>query len=45
VSIVAGEVQVVPTQQPSAQDDALQTHMPPEHSWPAAQAAPLPHEH
>jgi hypothetical protein len=43
-SVVAGEVQVAPTQQPSGHDDALQTHTPPEHSWPAAQAAPLPHE-
>ena len=44
VSVVAGDVQVAPTQQPSGQDDALQTHTPPEHSWPVPQAAPLPHE-
>ena len=43
-SVVAGEVHLAPEQQPSGHDDALQTQTPPEHSWPVAQAAPLPHE-
>jgi hypothetical protein len=43
-SVVAGVVQVVPAQQPPGHDAASQTQAPPEHSWPAAQAGPLPHE-
>lgn len=44
-SFVAGDVHVAPVQQPPGHEDALHTQTPPEHSWPVAQAAPLPHEH
>jgi hypothetical protein len=43
--IVGGIVHVVPEQQPTEQDVELQTHLPPEHCWPAAHAAPMPHAH
>ncbi len=33
----------MPLQHPVGQDVASHTHEPPTHSWPAAQAAPLPH--
>lgn len=42
---VPGLTQVLPLQQPVGQVDALQTHWPFMHSWPAPQGALLPHLH
>ena len=41
----AGAVHEIVEQQPAGQDVGLQTHEPPEHSWPEAHAGPVPHRH
>jgi hypothetical protein len=40
---VAGLTQALLAQQPAPHDPALQTHAPPTHAWPGAQAAFAPH--
>ncbi len=40
----AAVLHVVPLQQPSRHESASQMHAPPTQRWPAAQAAPAPHE-
>ena len=40
----AAVLHVVPLQQPARHESASQMHPPPTQRWPAAQAAPAPHE-